>query len=180
MNTREPLRLAAAYNRWVNGRLYDACARLSDADYRRNLGAFFRSVHGTLNHLLLGDLLWLGRLQGSAPAFAALDAELHGDFAALYLARIETDGALCAEVEALDAESLAQPLHFTSLVTGRVMVLPRWVAWTQLFNHQLHHRGQLTALLSRLGVDYGDIDLIRMPGATEAATRSPQREGGPR
>lgn len=178
MNTLAPLHLAAAYNRWANGRLYDACVRLSDADYRRDLGAFFRSVHGTLNHLLLGDRLWLGRLQGGAPAFTALDAELHGDFAALCAARTETDAAICAEVEALDGAVLSRPLHFTSLVTGRAMELPRWVAWTQLFNHQIHHRGQLTALLSRLGVDYGDIDLIRMPGATDATPSSRQHEGG--
>lgn len=178
MNALEPLRLAAAYNRWVNARIYDACAQLGDADYRRDLGAFFRSVHGTLNHLLLGDQLWLGRLQGSAPMFTALDAELHADFASLRAARAETDATLCAEVEALDGEALSRPLHFMSLVTGRAMHLPRWVAWMQLFNHQIHHRGQVTALLTRLGVDHGDIDLIWMPGAADAVSPSPQQEGG--
>lgn len=178
MNALAPLRLAAAYNRWANVRIFGACARLSDADYRRDLGAFFRSVHGTLNHLLLGDRLWLGRLQGGAPAFTTLDAELHVDFAALRAARAETDAAICAEVEALDGAALSRPLHFTSLVTGRAMELPRWVAWTQLFNHQIHHRGQVTALLTRLGVDYGDIDLIWMPGAGDATPSSRQQEGG--
>ena len=178
MNATAPLRLAAAYNRWANVQIFDACARLSDADYRRDLGAFFRSVHGTLNHLLLGDRLWLGRLQGSAPAFTALDTELHTDFAALRAARAETDDAICAAVEAIDGAALSQMLHFTSLVTGRAMRLPRWVAWTQMFNHQIHHRGQVTALLTRLGVDYGDIDLIWMPGATDAAPSSRHQEGG--
>lgn len=177
MNATVPLRLAAAYNRWANARLFDACAQLSDADYRRDLGAFFRSVHGTLNHLLLGDRLWLGRLQGSAPAFTALDTELHTDFAALRAARAETDAAICVEVEALDGAALSQMLHFTSLVTGRAMQLPRWVAWTQMFNHQMHHRGQVTALLTRLGVDYGDIDLIWMLGVADVATPSAQQEG---
>lgn len=177
MNMLESLCLSAAYNRWVNVQIFDACAQLGDADYRRNLGAFFRSVHGTLNHLLLGDRLWLSRLQGGAPAFTALDAELYADFATLRAARTETDAALCAEVETLDGATLSRPLHFVSLLTGQAMQLPRWVAWTQLFNHQIHHRGQVTALLTRLGVDYGDIDLIWMPGIADVATPSAQQEG---
>lgn len=165
MNALEPLRLSAAYNRWANERLYAACAALGDADYRRDLGAFFRSVHGTLNHLLLVDRLWLDRLRGEAPAFTSLDAELHGDFAALHTGRAEADTAIVHYLDTLDADALVQPLCFTSFVTRRAMRMPRWVGLTQLFNHQLHHRGQVTALLGRLGVDYGDIDLIWMPGA---------------
>lgn len=165
MNALEPLRLAAAYNRWANERLYAAGAALDDADYRRDLGAFFRSVHGTLNHLLLVDRLWLDRLRGKVPAFTDLDAELHGDFAALRAARAATDATIVDYLDTLDADALAQPLCFTSFVTRQAMRMPRWVGLTQLFNHQLHHRGQVTALFSRLGVDYGDIDLIWMPGA---------------
>ena len=165
MNALEPLRLSAAYNRWANEGLYAACAALDGADYRRDLGAFFRSVHGTLNHLLLVDRLWLDRLRGEAPAFTTLDAELHGEFAALRTARAEADAAIVDYLDTLDADALAQPLCFTSFVTRQAMLMPRWVGLTQLFNHQLHHRGQVTALLSRLGVDYGDIDLIWMPGA---------------
>ena len=111
MTLLQSFRLSADYNLcWVNTRLYDACAGLSAADYRADLGAFFRSVHGTT----------------------------------------ETD--------------LDQSVCYVSLMTGRQMSLPRWTALTHLFNHQIHHRGQLTALLSRLGVDYGDIDLVWMPG----------------
>lgn len=87
MTMLEPLRMSATYNGWANERLYAACAALGDADYRRDLGAFFRSVHGTLNHLLLVDRLWLERLRGLAPAFTSLDTELHGDFTALRAAR---------------------------------------------------------------------------------------------
>lgn len=165
MTMLEPLRMSATYNGWANERLYAACAALGDADYRRDLGAFFRSVHGTLNHLLLVDRLWLERLRGLAPAFTSLDTELHGDFTALRAAQRQTDAAIVDYVDTLDAAALAQPLCFTSFVTRRALHMPRWVGLTQLFNHQLHHRGQVTALLGRLGVDYGDIDLIWMPGA---------------
>ena len=164
MNMLQPLRLSAAYNRWANEHIYATCALLDDADYRRDLGAFFRSVHGTLNHLLLVDQLWLDRLCGHAPAFTGLDTELYADFTALRTARIEADAAIGAYIATLDATALAQSLCFTSFVTRRTMRMPRWVALTQLFNHQLHHRGQVTALLARIGVDYGDIDLIWMPG----------------
>ncbi len=164
MTMLEPLRMSATYNRWANERLHAACAALGDTDYRRDLGAFFRSVHGTLNHLLLVDRLWIERLRGLAPAFTGLDTELHGDFTALRAARGEADTAIVDYVDALDTAALAQPLCFTSFVTRRTMRMPRWVGLTQLFNHQLHHRGQVTALLGRLGVAYGDIDLIWMPG----------------
>ena len=164
VNALEPLRLSAAYNRWVNEGLYAACAALDGADYLRDLGAFFRSVHGTLNHLLLVDRLWLERLRGLAPAFTGLDTELHGDFDALCAARGEADTAIVDYVDTLDAAALAQPLCFTSFVTRRTMRMLRWVGLTQLFNHQLHHRGQVTVLLGRQSVDYGDIDLIWMPG----------------
>lgn len=164
MTALKSLQLAAAYNRWANEHLYAVCAELEDADYRRDLGAFFRSVHGTLNHLLLVDRLWLARLRGEAPVFTSLDTELHGEFAALRVARSVADADIVGYVDTLDAHMLAQPLCFTSFVTRRAMHMPRWVGLMQLFNHQLHHRGQVTALLGRLGVDYGDIDLIWMPG----------------
>ncbi len=164
--------LSAAYNQWANTRLYDACAGLDDADYRRDLGAFFGSIHGTLNHLLLADRLWLGRLQGRIPEFAGFDAELFADRTELRAARTETDTAICLYLDSIGTDSLQHVLRFTSFLGGREMRLPCWVALTQLFNHQLHHRGQVTALLSRLGVDYGDIDLIWMPGS-EAGRRTP-------
>jgi len=85
--------LSADYNAWVNARLYDACASLSPADYRADQGAFFRSVHGTLNHLLLGDLLWLGRIQGRVPEFTRLDAEICGDLHALRARGVGGEGA---------------------------------------------------------------------------------------
>lgn len=164
MTLLQSFRLSADYNRWINTRLYNACAGLSAADYRGDLGAFFRSVHGTLNHLLLGDLLWLGRIQDGVPEFTRLDTEICGDLLALRARRVATDEAIADCVRSLAEIDLDRSVCYVSLMTGRQMSLPLWVALTHLFTHQIHHRGQLTALLSRLGVDYGDIDLVWMPG----------------
>jgi uncharacterized damage-inducible protein DinB len=164
VNTPPSLHLRADYNRWANERLYEACAQLGDADYRADLGAFFRSVHGTLNHLLLGDLLWLARIRGTAPPAGRLDAELAPDLPALRRRQAQSDATLCDYLQTCREADLPQPVRYTSVMTGKAMSLPRWTALTHLFNHQIHHRGQLTALLSRLGVDYGDIDLVWMPG----------------
>ena len=71
----------AAYNRWANRRLYDAAAELSDTDYRADRGAFFKSVHGTLNNLLVADRIWMHRLTGEGEAPDRLDAVLHDDLA---------------------------------------------------------------------------------------------------
>src|SRR6476661_3410511 len=87
----EPWAQYALYNRLANELLYAACARLSGADYRRDLGAFFRSVHGTLNHLLLGDTIWMTRLEGGTHASTGLDTILFDRFADLRAARGQMD-----------------------------------------------------------------------------------------
>src|SRR3954470_10468439 len=85
----------ARYNRLANEVLFDACSRLPDADYRRDLGAFFGSVHGTLNHLLLGDTIWMTRFEGGTHPSTDLGAILHETFAALRRAR----GAMDQRIE---------------------------------------------------------------------------------
>src|SRR5437660_10192384 len=91
----------ARYNRLANEKLYEACGGLSDAEYRRDLGAFFGSVHGTLNHLLLGDTLWMARREGGAHPSTNLDAILHESFDALRQARAAMD----RRIERLFAQS---------------------------------------------------------------------------
>src|SRR5882672_6294524 len=81
----------ARYNRLANETLYEACAALSDEERRRDLDAFFKSVHGTLNHLLLGDRIWMARLEGSTHPSTGLDAILHEKFEALREAREQMD-----------------------------------------------------------------------------------------
>src|SRR5437879_7963416 len=101
MNLCDSLRMMAGYNRWMNEKLYAVCAQLSDEDRRRDRKAFFRSIHGTLNHLLLTDRGWLGRFNGKPWTFRSLDQELYADFDELRRERSKTD----REIERSSSES---------------------------------------------------------------------------
>lgn len=158
-------RAMAAYNAWMNGKVYDACATLSDAELRADRGAFFRSVIGTLNHLLYGDLAWLGRFKDGAPRAVAADAIIHADLAALRTARTALDAEIAVWVETLSPDWLAAPFTYRSVIDGRQRTFPAWLLVAHMFNHQTHHRGQLTTLLTQMGRDVGSTDLPFMPGA---------------
>ena len=157
-------RLMAAYNRWMNGKLYGLCETLSDEERKRDLGAFFRSVHGTLNHLLWGDLMWMSRFDGGPKPATKIDKVIHDDFAALAREREATDARIVTWAETLTADWLASLLEWKSGIDGRVRRLPHWVVVTQMFNHQTHHRGQVATLLKQLGRDPGETDIPWLPG----------------
>lgn len=159
----EQARVMASYNRWMNERLYEVCANLSDDERKGDRGAFFRSIHGTLNHLLLADRLWLGRFQGEPFHAAALDEELYEGFDELRAERRLTDTAVIQWAGGLTDDILAGDLHYTSMVNPAPRRCAMWVAVTHFFNHQTHHRGQLTTLLTQCGKDYGVTDLIWLP-----------------
>lgn len=163
----EQARDMAAYNRWMNERLYDACAELTDEQRRRDCGAFFKSIHGTLNHLVLTDQIWLGRFQDEPFHFESLDQELHHDFDELRTAREALDQRIIDWAGSLTAADLDQMLHYTSAVNPKPRRYEMWLAVTHFFNHQTHHRGQLTTLLSQFGVDYGVTDLVWLPEVLE-------------
>jgi len=157
----------AEYNRWMNEKLYLVCAEIPDAERRRDRGAFFCSIHGTLNHILLADMLWLDRFYESPPrqVLSALDAEVCHDFGELRQARADLDAEILEFVAGLDADWLAQPMTFTSIVSPRPRTFSRWFTLQHFFNHQTHHRGQLTTLISQAGHDPGVTDLLWLPGA---------------
>jgi uncharacterized damage-inducible protein DinB len=163
----EQARLLAAYNAWMNDKLYGACASLSDEDRKRNRGAFFRSIHGTLNHLLLADSVWMGRFEGKPFAFRSLDQELHASFDELRARRSEMDARIDRWVNGLTEAALDAKLEFTSAITKRTHAPTLWRVVLHFFNHQTHHRGQLTTLLSQAGVDYGSTDLLFMPSVLD-------------
>ncbi len=140
----------ARYNTLANVRLYDACAGIDDEARRRDVGAFFASLHGTLHHLLLGDGIWMARFEGGEHPSTGLDAVLHENFADLRAARAAMD----ARIEALFA---APPSGFFDRTIrylnneGRVFEDPMTLILPHFFNHQTHHRGQAHAILSMLG-----------------------------
>ena len=160
----EPYRALARYNRWMNEKLFDASATLPDAERKRDLKAPFDSIHGTWNHLLLTDRAWLGRFTGAPFGYQSLADELYTDFDELRRQRALTDDAIAAFVNDLTAEKLASTLRFVRPNDPTEHALPLWVCVTHLFNHQTHHRGQITTLLEQLGVDFGVTDFPKMPG----------------
>jgi uncharacterized damage-inducible protein DinB len=168
MVSAEWLRALARYNRWMNERLYAVSAELSDAARKRDAGAFFKSIHGTLNHILLADRVWLARFLGVAPpeghmgpgGIRSLDQELYSDFSELRRERSQTDAEIVTFVEGLTAERLAGRLVYMRM--GQKMDVPLWWAVSHVFNHQTHHRGQVTTLLMQEGRDPGVTDLFAM------------------
>lgn len=154
----------AEYNRWINAHLYGVCAAIPDAERKRDLGAFFHSLHGTLNHLLLADSVWLGRLTAQPFAVATLGDELYADFDELAAQRRCVDARLIEYVAQLPEAALDTEFGYTSIATRSARRYLLADVLLHLFNHQTHHRGQITTLIGQLGYDYGDIDLIFMPG----------------
>jgi uncharacterized damage-inducible protein DinB len=156
-------RTLARYNAWMNERLYDSCARLTDGERKKDAGAFFKSIHGTLNHLLLADRIWMGRFTGRPFAVKALADELYADFTQLRAQRQATDTAISSWFASLSEEDLRGTLSYRSIVNPTERTYPMGFAVAHFFNHQTHHRGQLTTLLYQAGIDPGVTDLIWLP-----------------
>jgi uncharacterized damage-inducible protein DinB len=158
----------AAHNRWANARLYEAALSLNDADYRRDLGAFFKSMHGTLNHLLLTDRLWLKRLTGEGEHPNQLNAIIYEDRRALALARADEDDRIIAYVATLD-DSMIEGLQKYANTSGKEFEQKRRDILAHLFNHQTHHRGQAHTILSICtGKEPPQLDLLLMQRGTAA------------
>ncbi|MFG1490181.1 DinB family protein, partial [Oceanospirillum sp. HFRX-1_2] len=120
----------AAYNRWMNEHIYTACALLSDQERKADRGAFFKSIHGTLNHLLLGDKIWLGRFLDEPFKTAGLDQELHSDFEALQADRKATDQKIIGWCHQLTDTKLQGELRYTSIVNPIPRKYELWLAVT--------------------------------------------------
>ena len=151
----------ARYNRLANETLYAACAALPDEERRRDLGAFFGSVHGTLNHLLLGDRIWMTRFEGGSHPSTDLGAILHDDFATLRAARVAMDVRIERFVAALPRDFSAGTIRYLNNA-GFASEDPLNVLLPHFFNHQTHHRAQVHTLLSQLGRDPPSLDLHRV------------------
>jgi uncharacterized damage-inducible protein DinB len=153
-------RQLAAYNRWANCRLYAAALDLSDQAYRLHIGVFFGSLHGTLNHLLLTDRLWLKRLTGEGDHPNQLDTILYENRAELTRARIAEDNRLISVVEKYDEAALAN-LQAYKTTSGMPQSQVLSDILLHLFNHQTHYRGQAHACLSILtGGEPPSLDLL--------------------
>ena len=156
------VRTMAAYNAEMNRRLYGASTRLSDAERRQPRGAFWGSIHGTLNHLLWGDRQWMSRFDNwPKPEVGAKgSARMIEDFGELRAARVTADADLSAWAERVDAAWLAQDQTWYSGAAGKELSKPRGLLLAHFFNHQTHHRGQAHAMLTAAGQQTGDTDMF--------------------
>lgn len=167
------VRQMATYNQWMNDKLYQACASLNPAELAAARGAFFSSILGTLNHLLVADTIWLKRIQQALPQLAvlqpladvempaSLDALVYDNLTSLTAARQQLDQHILALAAALDDEALQQIIGYTNIKGVRYQ-RQLFSLLMHLFNHQTHHRGQVTTLLSQAGVDVGVTDLLAL------------------
>lgn len=160
------VRTFARYNAWQNVSIYGAAGMLSDAERKEPRGAFFGSIHATLNHLLWGDRMWMSRFAQwprPAPSNIAQSVDYHARWDDLKSERLETDSKIIAWADALAPDWLAGDLSYFSGAAGRQISKPRWVFVAHMFNHQTHHRGQVHCLLTQMGANPGDTDLPFMP-----------------
>lgn len=155
--------LMAEYNQWMNLRLFSLCGSLSEDDLRRDRGAFFKSIYLTLNHILYGDLAFMSRFTGAPAAVPQLGVDLYDGFPRLRQEREALDARILTWTQTLTPAWLAETLTYVSNVDKRKRTVPRWALVTHMFNHQTHHRGQVTTLLSQMGLDMGSTDIPFMP-----------------
>jgi uncharacterized damage-inducible protein DinB len=153
-------RMFGRYNAWANNRLYEAAARLGPEQYRADRGAFFKSVHGTLNHLLVTDRIWMQRFTGEGDAPSRLDAILFETFGELRDAREAEDRRIVGFVDGLDDPRIAGTVKYRRVSSPAEIEQQLGAALAHWFNHQTHHRGQIHALLTGLLGEAPELDLL--------------------
>jgi uncharacterized damage-inducible protein DinB len=166
MITAAYVRSMAAYNGWQNQNLYSAADGLPDAVRKAPRQAFFGSIHGTLNHLLWADQLWMRRFAGVVRPEAVAIAQspfLYTHWDDLKRERFALDGAISAWGNGLDASWLEGNLSWYSNTAKRELTRPKALIVAHFFNHQTHHRGQVHCMLTQCGLSLGDTDLSLLP-----------------
>ena len=162
MDARAHFATLARYNAWATQRLLDAVAAVSDPDYRRDTGLFFKSIHGTLNHLLVGEhLLWFRRFAEGVSPLVTLAEEVDVDRSPLAERLLECAARWQPLIEGWPVERFDGVLSYTTM-RGQLATLPFAATLTHVFNHGTHHRGQSTAAFTRLGQPFPELDLVYM------------------
>lgn len=170
MSLARDFQLMARYNQWMNERLYTAAASLEEAELRADRGAFFGSILATLDHILAADAHWLSRFAANFPQLVSLEPLRHAplpalvrditfpDFARLRRDREAMDGVLVSFTHEATEATYARPMHYVNSA-GESFTREAGLVLRHVFNHQTHHRGQVTTLFSQRGVDVGYTDL---------------------
>lgn len=171
MKLKEHVYLMADYNQWINQKIYEAVSPMAPEQLHEDKGAFFGSIFASLNHICVGDTLWLKRFSSALLRYeayapiselttpASLDAFLANNFNDLKDRRVLLDEALLEIASLITDEELLQPISYQNS-KGVKANKTLFNLLMHLFNHQTHHRGQITTLLSQSGIDIGITDLV--------------------
>jgi uncharacterized damage-inducible protein DinB len=174
MSIKQHFERLASYNEWMNAKIFDASQGLPPEEIYDDKGAFFGSVFATLAHLWRADIIWLKRFADHPSAFTSLasvrlmahpydwERAPHDNLPELYRSRIALDQAIVALAVEVKEHEYAQQLTYATL-SGETYTRPFDELMLHLFNHQTHHRGQITTLFSQIGVDVGATDLLALP-----------------
>ena len=150
--------LLANFNTWANTKIFSSCKELDVTEYKKDRGAFFSSIHGTLNHLLVVDRAYIFHIEGKDHGLKSLDQILYENLFQLEKARIEEDKRLVDLVNILSEESINKEITYNGFETGKTTYTINTILIT-LFNHQTHHRGQIHNMLSQEGIKPPKIDI---------------------
>lgn len=154
---------AARYNAWANDRIYNALSQISDADRKLDRRGFFGSIHNTMNHVLLADLIYRERLELKPTTYTSLDEVLYDDFDKLVTAHRQNDNWYVTFCDDLDPVALDGDLSFKAvgMDSDEYFSLPLRMCLTNLFQHQIHHRGQVHHMISHAGVNPPPVDVVK-------------------
>ncbi|WP_017318217.1 DinB family protein [Mastigocladopsis repens] len=153
--------MLARYNTLANQKLYEVCSQLSDAERKRIRPAFFKSIHGTLNHIMLGDRIWMGRFEGKQMPSTGLDAILYDNFDELWKTRVLEDEKIEAFVSGLKQDFVTKTISYVNNA-GKLYNDPANLLLAHFFNHQTHHRGQIHDMLTQTEIAPPSLDMHRV------------------
>ncbi|MDJ0732475.1 MAG: DinB family protein [Nostocaceae cyanobacterium] len=153
--------MLARYNTLANRKLYEAISQLTDAERKFTRPAFFKSIHGTLNHIMLGDRIWMGRFRGKEMPSTGLDVILYDDFEKLWEVRVIEDAAIETFMSNLSQSFINSEISYVNN-QGNLYTDPVNLLLTHLFNHQTHHRGQIHDMLTQTKIKPPSLDMHRI------------------
>lgn len=165
MITNEYLHEMATYTRWQNDNIYKCCEEIGSEERKRDRGMFFGSIHNSLDHICVVNRSILTFLEGTLPERNPPGHAVWPDWEALKSVRLEQDDILLKGANEWTDSWLAGKTTKRDPQGDDLPAIPRWVMVVQLFNHQTHHRSQVTCALHSMGVDYGATDIPWRPGA---------------
>jgi uncharacterized damage-inducible protein DinB len=171
MSLKSNFELMAEYNQAINENIYQAASKLSETHLAKDQGAFFGSIINTLNHILVGDTIWLQRFANHLESYSvldyvraletpkSLDTILYSEFGALKQKRNKMDEVITLFTKELTDNAISEPFFYKN-TKGQEFIKNLGHVLQHFFNHQTHHRGQVSTLLYQQGIDIGVTDLL--------------------